>query len=253
MLSVQGRGYDQGQAAMKLARAFTKSIHDTLATVLEERARFFKSLYDEVSKGPTKKQRYLDIGAGTLMNTKTFGEDFEEIYALDVKFTNRGSQEQKIQFIAGDAQALPLRASAADLVSMFSVIEHLPSPQKALCEAMRLLRPGGELVIQAPNPLFPVDLHTGLPNPFFIPRFARKTFLKALGYSNWLNNVYSHPKEKDLTRWLNTTMKLTGVRRVVYPSHFVPRRVRAIYSFLAKARFLNLVPPSYLYVYKVIP
>lgn len=237
---------------MKITKLFTKSIHCTLATVLEERARFFKRLYDEVSNGPSIKQRYLDIGAGSLTNTKVFGEDFEEIYALDVKFTNRGSQELKIHFIAGDAQAVPLKANTADLVSMFSIIEHLPSAQKALCEAMWLLRPGGELVIQAPNPLFPVDLHTGLPNPFFIPRFARKTFLKALGYSNWLNNVSSHPKEKDLTKWLNRTMKLTGVRRVVYPSHFVPKSVRGIYDLLAKARFFNLVPPSYLYVYKAI-
>jgi SAM-dependent methyltransferase len=237
---------------MKLTKTFTKSIHCTLATVLEERARFFKRLYDEVSNGPSIKQRYVDIGAGRLINTKVFGEDFQEIYALDINFTNSSRQEPKIKFIAGDAQALPLKASTADLVSMFSVIEHLPSPQKALREAMWLLRPGGELIIQAPNPLFPVDLHTGLPNPFFLPRFARKTFLKALGYSNWLNNVYSHPKEKDLTKCLNRTMKLTGVRRVVYPPHFVPKSVRVIYNLLVKARFFNLVPPSYLYVYKTI-
>jgi SAM-dependent methyltransferase len=237
---------------MKLTRAFTKSIQDTLGTGLEERARFFKRLYDEVSNGPSIKERYLDIGAGRLINTKVFGKDFREIYALDVNFTNWPRQEPNMHLIVGDAQALPLKAGTADLVSMFSVIEHLPSPQKALCEAMWLLRPGGELVIQAPNPLFPIDLHTGLPNPFFVPKFARKTFLKALGYSDWLNNVYSHPKEKDLTKWLIGTMKLTGVRRVVYPSHFVPKRVRAIYNFLAKARFFNLVPPTYLYIYKVI-
>jgi SAM-dependent methyltransferase len=220
--------------------------------VLEERARFFKRLYDEVSNGPSIKERYLDIGAGSLINTKIFGKDFREKYALDVNSTNWPRQEPNIHFIVANAQALPLKAGTADLVSMLSVIEHLPSPQKALCEAMWLLRPGGELVIQAPNPLFPIDLHTGLPNPFFVPKFARKTFLKALGYSDWLNNVYSHPKEKDLTKWLIGTMKLTGVRRVVYPSHFVPKRVRAIYNFLAKARFFNLVPPTYLYVYKVI-
>ena len=95
---------------MKLSRALTKSIHYTLATVLEERARFFKKLYDEVSNGPSIKQRYVDIGAGKLINTKVFGEDFRESYALDVKFTNRGSQELKIHFIAGDAQAVPLKA-----------------------------------------------------------------------------------------------------------------------------------------------
>jgi len=237
---------------MKLSKALTKSIQDTLATVLDERARFLKGLYDKVSNGPSVKQRYVDIGAGKLINTKVFGEDFEAIYALDVRFTKRGNEKPKIHVIAADAQAVPLKAGIADLVSMISSIEHFPSPQKALREAIWLLRPGGELVIQAPNPLFPVDLHTGLLNPFFIPKFARKTFLKALGYSNWLNNVYSHPKEKDLTKWLSGTMRFMGARRVVYPYHFVPKRVRAVYSLLTRARFFDLIPPSYLYVYKVI-
>jgi len=237
---------------MKLTKAFTNSIQCTLATMLEERARFFKRLYGEVTNGPSVKEKYLDIGAGKLINTKVFGEDFQEIYALDVNFTHLQSQDPKTHFIVANAQALPLKANTVDLVTMFSVIEHLPTPQKALHEAMWLLRPGGELVIQAPNPFFPVDLHTGLPNPFFLPRFTRKSFLKALGYSNWLNNVYSHPREKDLTKWLIGTMKLTGVRRVVFPPHFVPKRVRVIYNFLAKTRFFNLVPLSYLYVYKMI-
>jgi SAM-dependent methyltransferase len=208
--------------------------------------------FSRVSNGPSANQRYVDIGAGRLINTRVFGEDFAEICALDVRFTKRENEKPKIRVIAADAQAVPLKAGIADLVSMISSIEHFPSPQKALREAIWLLRPGGELVIQAPNPLFPVDLHTGLPNPFFIPKFARKTFLSALGYSNWLNDVYSHPKEKEIAKWLSGRMKLTGVRRVVYPSHFVPKRVRGIYNLLAKVRFFSLVPPSYLYVYRVI-
>lgn len=235
-----------------LSRALTRSIHDTLATVLQERASFLKALYNEVSGGPSIRQRYLDIGAGRLMNTRAFGKDFQEVYALDVNCANRSCQEPNIHFILGDAQALPLKPGTVDLVSMLSVIEHLPSPQKSLSEVMALLRPGGELVIQAPNPLFPVDLHTGLPNPFFIPRFARRAILKALGYEGWLKNVYSQPGEKELTIWLSQTMKLTGVRRVVYPSHFAPKRVRTIYSLLAKARVFALVPLSYLYVYEVV-
>ena len=113
---------------MKLSRAFTKSIQDTLATVLEERARFLKKLYDEVSNGPSTTQRYVDIGAGKLVNTKVFGENFEEIYALDVKLRNRGRQEPKFQFIAADAQAVPLKAGIADLVSMISSIENIEPP-----------------------------------------------------------------------------------------------------------------------------
>jgi SAM-dependent methyltransferase len=237
---------------VEMSKAFARSIQNTLATVLEERACFLKGLYDKVSDGPPVKQRYVDIGAGRLLNTRLFGADFGEICALDVKLTKGGGANPKIQLIAADAQAVPLKAGIADLVSMISAIEHFPSPQKAVREAIWLLRPGGELVIQAPNPLFPVDLHTGLPNPFFIPKFARRPVLKALGHGSWLHNVYSHPKEKELTKWLSGRMRLIGARGVVYPSHFVPKRVRAIYSILARARFFHLVPPSYLYVYKMV-
>ena len=238
---------------MKLAKAFAGSIHVALSSVLDERARFLSSLYGEVSKGPAVKQRYLDIGAGKLVNTRVFGTGFQEVYALDVKRPDGEDRGPQVRFITGSAQALPFRADTADLVTMLSVIEHLPSPQKALSEATRLLRPGGELVIQAPNPLFPVDLHTGLPNPFFLPEFARKAFLRAVGQSGWLDNVHSHPREKDMTRWLGGTMRLMGVRKVVYPSHFVPERVRPIYSLLAKARLFRLLPLSYLYVYEMVP
>lgn len=235
---------------MNLAKAFAKSIDSTLVAVLEERARFFKGLYAEISNGPPVRQRYLDVGAGRLTNTRVFQEDFEETYALDLRLRHEWGRLSTVNLILGDAQALPLKPGTFDLVSMFSVIEHVPSPQESLSEVVSLLRPGGEIIIQAPNPRFPVDLHTGLPNPFLVPSFARRTFLKAPGYGNWLEDVHSHPGQKDLTGWLNGTMKLTGVRGVVYPSHFVPRGIRALYSFLAKTRFLHLVPPTYLYVYR---
>jgi 2-polyprenyl-6-hydroxyphenyl methylase/3-demethylubiquinone-9 3-methyltransferase len=46
-------------------------------------------------------------------------------------------------FACGDAQRLPLRTGAADIVLLADVIEHVPSPARALAEAARLLRPGG--------------------------------------------------------------------------------------------------------------
>ena len=235
---------------LRLAKGFTKSIHRTLGIALEDRAYFLKKLYDEVANGVKTGERYLDVGAARVTNAKVFGEGFHEVYCLDINFIDQQGQEPKIHFIIGDAQTLPLKENTIGLLSLFSAIEHLPSPQQALTEAIRVLQPNGEIVIQVPNLFFPIDLHTGILNPFWIPKFARKTYLKIMGHSNWLNNIHGFPREKDITGWLRGGMQLTGVRKVIYPPHFVPRGTRPIYILLTKLKFFTLIPLGYLYVYK---
>ena len=235
---------------LRPAKVFTKSIHRTLGIALEDRAYFLKKLYDEIANGITTEERYLDVGAARATNAKVFGEGFHKVYCLDINFIDQQGQEPKIQFIIGDAQTLPLKENTIDFLSLFSAIEHLPSPQQALNEAIRVLQPNGELVIQVPNRFFPIDLHTGIPNPFWIPKFARKTYLKIMGHSDWLNNVHGFPRQKDITGWLRGRMQLTGVRKVIYPPLFVPRGTRPIYILLTKVKFFTLIPLVYLYVYK---
>jgi 2-polyprenyl-3-methyl-5-hydroxy-6-metoxy-1,4-benzoquinol methylase len=42
-------------------------------------------------------------------------------------------------------------ATSFDVIALYHVIEHLPSPQAAVAECARLLAPGGWLVLEAPN------------------------------------------------------------------------------------------------------
>lgn len=53
--------------------------------------------------------------------------------------------------VVAAAEALPFSESTFDLVVMFNLIEHLSEPQLALDEAVRLLRPGGYLIIRSPQ------------------------------------------------------------------------------------------------------
>lgn len=238
---------------MRLTDALARSIHTKLGTVLEERARFLKELYDQLTSGPPVKERYLDVGAGMGINTRVFAEGFQEVYGIDIKPRDWGAEGLGIQFSVGDAQALPMEDASFDLLTMFSLIEHLPDPQRGVTEAVRVLRRHGQLVIQVPNPLFPVDLHTGLPNPFLVPKFARSTFLKMMRYPSWwAGDVYSHPRRKALARWMAGKMRLVGRAKIVYPASFVPQRVRPVYKLLVKAGFFTLIPPSYLCVYERI-
>ena len=48
-------------------------------------------------------------------------------------------------------EALPFRAGSFDLVTCNMVVEHLADPQSAFADAVRVLRPGGRLVLHTPN------------------------------------------------------------------------------------------------------
>jgi len=52
--------------------------------------------------------------------------------------------------VYGDAAALPFADGSADVVMMFSVLEHLAEPERVLADIRRLLRPAGRLVMQVP-------------------------------------------------------------------------------------------------------
>lgn len=53
--------------------------------------------------------------------------------------------------VLGDALALPLAESSFDTVLCTQVLEHVSEPLDLLCEVRRVLRPGGRLVLTAPQ------------------------------------------------------------------------------------------------------
>lgn len=51
-----------------------------------------------------------------------------------------------VRWIEADVRAVPLPSAAFDLATMVTVLEFVPEPERAVAEALRLLRPGGRLV-----------------------------------------------------------------------------------------------------------
>ena len=61
------------------------------------------------------------------------------------------NREPGMSFVCGDATALPFADARFDAVTMFDLIEHVPDDSRAMAEALRVLRPGGMLLLSTPN------------------------------------------------------------------------------------------------------
>jgi len=61
------------------------------------------------------------------------------------------NRQEGVRFVCGDATRLEFESRSFDAVTMFDVLEHIPNHERAVSEALRVLRPGGYLLISTPN------------------------------------------------------------------------------------------------------
>lgn len=67
------------------------------------------------------------------------------------EFAVRHCNERGLPAKVGSLEALPAAGESVDAVVMKHVLEHTLTPQRALAEARRVLRPGGVLVVAVPD------------------------------------------------------------------------------------------------------
>lgn len=88
--------------------------------------------------------------------------------------SDRGSGAGWLHAVAANLDGLPLRTASVDLVVSLQVVEHLWDLRGFLGECLRVLRPGGELIISTPNRVtFSPGLGRGErpTNPFHVEEF----------------------------------------------------------------------------------
>lgn len=61
------------------------------------------------------------------------------------------NQHERVRFVCGDATDLPFAEHSFDAITMFDLLEHVPDDEAAVAEALRVLRPGGFLLVSSPN------------------------------------------------------------------------------------------------------
>ena len=239
---------------MKLLSGLTNTIHSTHTSNLAIRANYLYDLYQSESDKLPGSHDYLDIGCGYGVNSEVFGKGLENIYCSDfnvvnlIKCKEYMNQHENVFYLAADAQSLPFKGERFDLVTAFSLIEHVPDQEQMLREALRVLKKGGELVMQFPNRHFFMELHSGIPFYCLVPGFARSWVSKKMGYSGLSGiNIPSPKKVEEIVRKNNASLNVK-VAKVVYPVEMVPPRFRAVYFILKKLGVFRLVPFGWLVI-----
>ncbi len=109
---------------------------------------------------PLEGARILDIGCGLGVYVRKFRGFSERVCGIDIdpKRLREGAKTTPGLMLAV-GEHLPYRDATFDVVVLNEVIEHVADDRATLREAMRILTPGGRIVIYAPNRLYPFETH----------------------------------------------------------------------------------------------
>ena len=227
-----------------------EAIHKHVGERSGERAASLWRLYqsygrkDEVLAG-----KYLDIGAGNLENAALFSRELRIKDAVGVDIRKSIVKKREIMTIRADALNLPFRSQSFHVVSMFSLVEHVSDHRRCLSEAMRVRKQNGDLVIQFPNRYFPIELHSGLPLLFYLPRRVRNWFARICGYDR-MREIDIPSVGKVITHLLQLEpqcqLRRTGFfyRETLIPSSIL----RRVHRILRWAGIFRILPMGYFLV-----
>lgn len=104
----------------------------------------------------------LDLGCGIGSSSMLIANSGYTCYGLDCShlFLTQATLDAKkrripVQFLSGDICTLPFAEEVFDVVASHASLEHVTQPEEALQEMIRVVKPGGHIVIVGPNLLSP--------------------------------------------------------------------------------------------------
>ena len=109
---------------------------------------------------PLEGRRVLDLGCGLGAYVRQMRAFTPEVYGIEIDHERAAEAGRALGLIAtAAAEALPFPTASFDVVLSHEMIEHVADDRQTIAEALRVLRPGGRLVLFCPNRLYPFETH----------------------------------------------------------------------------------------------
>ncbi|MAL85191.1 MAG: transcriptional regulator [Opitutae bacterium] len=161
--------------SMESNEDFWESDQSSLVRIMDRRRRDTERYFDEVAERLGKnyvpgrswdaighfllrlvpKISIADLGAGEGMISQLLAERASKVFCIDSSksMVRLGTQLAKkknftnLFYKLGDIEKVPLKARSVDLALMSQSLHHALKPERALGEAFRILKPGGQLIV----------------------------------------------------------------------------------------------------------
>lgn len=137
--------------------------------------------------GDLNNKKILDVGFGSGGIAVAFNKAGAEMYGVDVdpelkEIAERNilANKTKAELKTYDGQKLPYQDNFFDYLLCFSVLEHTSFPDKLLNDMLRVLKPGGRILLTLPNRYYPKETHTLAYFVSWMPRSLANLYLRIL-------------------------------------------------------------------------
>ncbi len=121
----------------------------------ERRLEMIKKAAGERARGAV-----LENGCGVGMYLKRLSAEASFAVGLEIELPRaREAAAQKLVVLNSAGEALPFEDEKFDLVLSHEVLEHVADDRRCLEEIVRVLKPGGRLVLFVPNQGYPFETH----------------------------------------------------------------------------------------------
>jgi len=157
---------------------------------------------------------FLEVGSGfgglvTYLNTVKYDrcnayglEPSVDAYTGTIASTRLLVQANNIssKFINGFGENIPFKSNFFDIVYSTSVLEHVKDPEQVICEAIRVLKPGGLLQFIIPNYGSWWEGHYGVLMLPHMPKWMFKLYVKILGRDPQFVNTLQFINKRSLEK-----------------------------------------------------
>jgi SAM-dependent methyltransferase len=131
---------------------------------------------------PLEDNWILDVGCGIGTYVRKFRNFSEHVVGIDVDEERVAEGAKSIPHLfVSEAEVLPFQDQSFDVVLLNEVIEHVRDDAQTIGDVLRVLRPGGRLIIFAPNRLYFFETH-GI-------YLGRRYIFRLIPFVNWLPDV----------------------------------------------------------------
>jgi len=156
---------------------------------------------------PESGQTILDLAAGTGSSSVVFAKEGVKVIASDFSegmLAVGRKRHPELEFVYADATKLPFKDASFDAVTISFGLRNVNEPKTALKEMLRVLKPGGKVVIcefsQVGIPV--IRLFYSFYLKKVLPRLSSLLASNQGAYEYLAESIMAWPKQTELVQWL---------------------------------------------------